>query len=74
MWKAMAEELHFDYRFVTSTTINGALEDIIEDRVDVALGALSMTLIREQLIDFIHPYFHTGLGIRKIKPDNTPHD
>lgn len=67
LWKAMAEELHLDYRFVSSTTINGALEDIIEDRVDVAVGALSITFMREQLIDFTHPYFHTGLGILVLK-------
>ncbi|HHB76803.1 MAG TPA: transporter substrate-binding domain-containing protein [Desulfobulbus sp.] len=63
LWKEMAHRCGLKYHFVVSTTINGALEDITEERVDIALGALTITRLREQLIDFTYPYFHTGLGI-----------
>ncbi len=63
LWKEMAHRRGLKYHFVVSTTISGALEDITEERVDIALGALTITHLREQLVDFTYPYFHTGLGI-----------
>jgi ABC-type amino acid transport substrate-binding protein len=39
------------------------LTDIIEKRVDVAIGGLAINEEREHQIDFTHSYFHTGLGI-----------
>ncbi len=63
LWKIMADDLNLRYRFVSSSTIAGVLADVSENRVDAALGALSITSLREQRVDFTHPYFHTGLGI-----------
>ena len=63
LWKIMADDLNLRYRFVSSATIAGVLEDVSEDRVDAGLGALSITLLREERVDFTHSYFHTGLGI-----------
>lgn len=63
LWKSIAAELHLNYYFLPSKNVSGVLEDVYEDRVDLALGAISITHIREQLADFTYPYFHTGLGI-----------
>ncbi len=52
---------------MTSPTITAALENITKKRVDVTLGALSITRQREQLIDFTYPFFQTGLGILVMK-------
>jgi ABC-type amino acid transport substrate-binding protein len=63
LWQALAKELSLDYQFVRSVGISGTLSDVVEKRVDIAIGGLAMNEEREQRIDFTHPYFHTGLGI-----------
>jgi ABC-type amino acid transport substrate-binding protein len=63
LWREVAKELELDYVFVRSVGISGTLNDVIEKRVDLAIGGLAINSEREQQIDFTHPYFHTGLGI-----------
>ena len=63
LWREVARELDRPYIFITSNSSAGALADVIERRVDVALGGLAITEKREHQIDFTHAYFHTGLGI-----------
>lgn len=63
LWKAIALELHLDYRFLTSQGIAQTLQDMEAGKLDLAIGAITITEAREQLFDFSHSYFHTGLGI-----------
>jgi ABC-type amino acid transport substrate-binding protein len=63
LWQGVAKELGIDYRFVRSVGISGTLNDVVEKRVDVALGGLAISEERERQLDFTHTYFHTGLGI-----------
>jgi ABC-type amino acid transport substrate-binding protein len=63
LWREVAGELHLEYVFVRSIGISGTLDDVVEKRVDLAIGGLAINADREQQIDFTHPYFHTGLGI-----------
>lgn len=63
LWREVAAELHRPYVFITSASVAGAFEDVVEQRVDVALGGLVITEKREHQVDFTHAYFHTGLGI-----------
>jgi polar amino acid transport system substrate-binding protein len=63
LWQEVAEELERPYVFITSGAVAGAFEDVVEQRVDLALGGLAITESRERQVDFTHSYFHTGLGI-----------
>ena len=55
--------MDLDCRFIRSGGMSGTLSDVVEERVDVALGGIAVTGERERRIDFTHTYFHTGLGI-----------
>ncbi len=63
LWQEVARDLGRPYVFITSGSVAGAFIDVVEHRVDVALGGLAITEKREHLVDFTHSYFHTGLGI-----------
>lgn len=63
LWKAIAAELHLDYRFIASQGIAHTLQEIEDGSLDLAIGAITITEAREQRFDFSHSYFHTGLGI-----------
>ncbi len=63
LWKEVARELGRPYVFITSGAVPQAFDDVVHQRVDVALGGLAITEKREHQTDFTHSYFHTGLGI-----------
>lgn len=63
LWKAIAAELHLEYRFIPSQGIAQTLQQMEAGALDLAIGAITITEAREQLFDFSHSYFHTGLGI-----------
>lgn len=62
LWEtlAQAEGLDFTYERAPLVEIFSGLET---GRFDIAVGALSMTAERERIVDFLHPYLTTGLGI-----------
>ncbi len=62
LWEQVAElaGLRFQYQPMTFEELLPALE---QGRLDVAVGALTMTAERERTVDFSHPYYHTGLAI-----------
>ena len=55
--------LYVDYRFAKSSSVSDKLKKLMEMRIDIAIGGISIIEERERKIDFTHPYFHTGLGI-----------
>jgi len=63
LWREVARELKLEYHFLRSGGLGGALSDVVERRVDVAIGGLAINEEREHKIDFTHSYFQTGLGI-----------
>jgi len=62
LWKDIAASLQLDYQFVPMRFAD-VLPSLEAGRVDVAVGALTMTAEREQAIDFTHPFYQTGLAI-----------
>ncbi len=63
LWNQVAKELGVEYRFVKSGGVSEKLVQLMDRRIDVAIGGISITEERERRIDFTHSYFHTGLGI-----------
>ncbi|MBW2475959.1 MAG: transporter substrate-binding domain-containing protein [Deltaproteobacteria bacterium] len=62
LWKALANELNLEYRFV-KRDLSGLIEEVSGGNLDVAAAALTITSERETKIDFTHPFYTTGLGI-----------
>ena len=63
LWKAITADLGLSHRFVPSLGIAETLEDMKNGKLDIAIGAITITENRESQFDFSHSHFHTGLGI-----------
>nr|WP_320010175.1 transporter substrate-binding domain-containing protein [uncultured Desulfobulbus sp.] len=63
LWKAVATDLELPYRFVASEGIAYTLEDMLNHKIDLAIGAITITEQRESQFDFSLSHYHTGLGI-----------
>jgi polar amino acid transport system substrate-binding protein len=62
LWRQIAEDLGLDYRF-EATDIQGMLDGVADGSYFAAASALTITSEREEVVDFTHPFFVTGLGI-----------
>ena len=62
LWTGIAQALGRDFEFVP-LPFPDVLPSLEAGRVDVAVGALTMTPEREARIDFTHPFYQTGLAI-----------
>ncbi len=58
----ISRELDFEYRF-EERDIQGLLEGVEDGSLDMAASALTITSEREEMVDFTHPFFVTGLGL-----------
>ncbi len=63
LWKAIAADVNLNYRFVPSQGIAYTLHDMESGKLDIAIGAITITENRENKFDFSLSHFHTGLGI-----------
>ncbi|KAG6459950.1 hypothetical protein O3G_MSEX011706 [Manduca sexta] len=76
----LSEAMNFEYEIVTpkvggfgkklpNGTWDGVVGDLMVGETDIAVGALTMTAEREEVIDFVAPYFEqTGILIVIRKP------
>lgn len=62
LWASIAAGLDRPYELVP-LSFGELLEATEQGRIDVAVGALTMTADREQRFDFSHPFYQTGLSI-----------
>ena len=62
LWDKIATELDIQFTF-KEMDLQGLLDGVANGSLDVAVAALTVTKEREQLFDFSHPYYVTGLGI-----------
>lgn len=62
LWSEIAKALGYEFRFVPMP-FKDILPSLEAGRVDVAVGALTMTAEREARFDFTHPFYQTGLAI-----------
>jgi polar amino acid transport system substrate-binding protein len=63
LWRRIATEIGVKYRLVEEATVQELIEGVASGRFDVGVGAITVTAARDQLVDFSHPYYATGLGI-----------
>ncbi|MGB1016948.1 MAG: transporter substrate-binding domain-containing protein, partial [Nannocystaceae bacterium] len=62
LWQELAAELELDYRY-HETSLDDMIQGVGDGRYDVAVAALTVTAQREEVVDFTHPYYTTGLAI-----------
>jgi len=63
LWKRVAADLRLQYRFAEAPTVQALLEKTKTGQVDVAVAALTVTADRERDLDFVQPFFSSGLGV-----------
>ena len=71
LWQQIASELSLPFEF-QELDLQGLLDGVADGSLDVAVAALSITAEREELCDFSHPYYVTGLGIATAPKHKTP--
>ncbi len=62
LWRQLAADLNLNFEF-RELDLKGLLDGVKDGSLDAAVAALTITPEREQLLDFTHPFYTTGLGI-----------
>jgi ABC-type proline/glycine betaine transport system substrate-binding protein/ABC-type amino acid transport substrate-binding protein len=63
LWEKIAESLGMPYELYGVNTIAKLLDEVERGAADVAIAGISITAEREQILDFSHAFFETGLQI-----------
>jgi ABC-type amino acid transport substrate-binding protein len=63
LWRRIAEEKQLRYRWIEVETVPQLIDGIVAGKFDIAVGALTVTAAREEILDFSAPFYSTGLGI-----------
>lgn len=63
LWNAIAQQNQWQFEWVPMETVPQTIEALQQGRVDVGVGALSITEEREKVLDFSQPFFESGLQI-----------
>jgi ABC-type amino acid transport substrate-binding protein len=71
LWRQIAAALNLPFEF-QERDLQGLLDGVADGSLDVAVAALSITAEHEQICDFSHPYYVTGLGIAIAPRHKTP--
>ncbi len=62
LWTSVADRMGFSYEF-QEAELPELVNGVGTGRFDAAVAALTLTASREDVVDFTHPYFTSGLGI-----------
>jgi ABC-type amino acid transport substrate-binding protein len=62
LWETILDEMGVTYRY-EERTFKGLLDGVTDGSLDAVVTALTLTTEREQIFDFTHSYYNTGLGI-----------
>lgn len=62
LWEHISEETGIDYSY-SERSLQGLIEDVQNGELYASAAALTITSAREEVVDFTHPFFVTGLGI-----------
>jgi ABC-type proline/glycine betaine transport system substrate-binding protein/ABC-type amino acid transport substrate-binding protein len=63
LWEKIAASLGLAYELYGVNTIAKLLDEVERGAADVAIAGISITAKREQVLDFSHAFFETGLQI-----------
>jgi polar amino acid transport system substrate-binding protein len=71
LWTRIATDLGLDTQWVETATVKDLLAAVQNGEADAGIAGISMTPEREQVIDFTHPYFDSGLQILTRDDDSS---
>jgi hypothetical protein len=63
LWRQVAKAQKLHYRFVEAKDMPDLIAQTAAEKFDVAVGAITVTVDREQILDFTQAYYTTGTGI-----------
>ncbi len=69
LWENIARELGWTYEY-RQYELTDVIEATQSGAVDVAVAAFTVTSEREEMLDFSHPFYTTGLGLAVAAPRN----
>jgi polar amino acid transport system substrate-binding protein len=67
LWQAMAHELGRSFTVKPYTSTRDLVDAAAKGEIDAGVAAVTITAEREQVVDFSHPYFRSGLAIAVSK-------
>ncbi len=62
LWEKIARDLGKEYIF-EERDLKGLLKGVTDGTLDASIGALTITSAREEIFDFSHSFYTTGLGV-----------
>lgn len=62
LWREIAKELNLDFA-MQEKDLSGLIDGLESGGLDAVVAALTITSEREEILDFTHPFYHSGLGI-----------
>jgi ABC-type amino acid transport substrate-binding protein len=62
LWREIADELHLDYEF-RETNLSGNFDGLAQGWLDISIGPLTITEVREEVCDFTHAYFSSNMAV-----------
>jgi ABC-type amino acid transport substrate-binding protein len=72
LWRNIANELGLQYE-LKEFDLKGLLNAVEKKSVDFGVAAITITPARENVFDFSHAFYHTGLGIAvAVKQQSSP--
>ncbi len=63
LWEKIAQKLSLEYEIYGVNTIAKLLDEVKRGAADVAISGIGITSKREQVLDFSHSFFESGLQI-----------
>lgn len=63
LWRQVAKAQKLHYRFAEAKDMPDLIAQTAAGKFDVAVGAITVTVDREQILDFTQAYYTTGTGI-----------
>jgi polar amino acid transport system substrate-binding protein len=62
LWREIADDLQIDFEF-RETNLIGSFDGLAQGWLDIAIGPLTVTERREEICDFTHAFFSSGLAV-----------
>lgn len=70
LWREIAKDSNFNYQF-EEHTLQGLINGVKNETLDVAVAAITVTELRESVMDFTHPIHSTGFAIATVLKDDS---
>ncbi len=72
LWNAVSLRAGLQFSWTIVATQSDLVDALDRGDADVAIGAIAITPQREQMVDFTHPYFNSGLQIMVRAQNDSP--